>query len=268
MGLWKLIKEDLGLGEPQTTPVDVGGVVINVPKASPFLSSGPGDQQAAPVKSEPVEPIIALVPVEQAPTIPEISPQEPRRATIRSSRAKAPYLSDESIAEIKKKEIANEAAKAEKARQRAIDRKARLKEVYEREKAELAAKRAERGLLPIGQQPTGNPAWVPGHSGNPIGRTKSKWFTDSLKSMLQADPELQKKFVKKCLDLAIKEGDIEFCKLLWDRLEGKQSAADENEASQAGPVQILFSGVEPRLSISTIEQPKLETNVLHNRVRE
>ena len=223
MGLWKQFKEEFGLSVPPSQ-----------------LATPPVAQQAPVLPPEaPTEPSEPLIEPDRGVDA-ETAPGPLKTARIRL-KDKPSGLSDEQIAAIKLKTE----TRAEKNRQRAEDSRAR-------KKAKRDAEKTAQSLVPVDPEkprPPGNPAWVPGVSGNKEGRTKTKWFTDSLKRMLTEDPSLQDKFVKKCLDLAIKEGDIEFVKELWNRLEGRQSAADEKEGIGNQPIQILFTGIAPRLNV-------------------
>lgn len=64
-----------------------------------------------------------------------------------------------------------------------------------------------------------------GVSGNPAGRPKSnlgkllaKYMEKTPAGLKETYAEL---FVKKCLKLALEDGDVEIIKYIWDRLEGK-----------------------------------------------
>ena len=274
MGFWKQLKEDLGLSLP---PVKTDEAVLPVLAPSvPVVAASIPVELASSI--EEILPDVPEVQVDAAPKRhgrkPSVPPEvqiERRRKKQRELKAlqrsaakqgktvdqllaeparirlkdKPSGLSDEQIAAIKLKTE----TRAEKNRQRAEDSRAR-------KKAKRDAEKTAQSLVPVDPEkprPPGNPAWVPGVSGNKEGRTKVAWFTSKLKELLTADPALQEKFIKACLDAAIKDKDIEFIKLLWDRLEGKQSAADDDGRGNSAPVQILFAGVPERVMLNSGE---------------
>jgi hypothetical protein len=62
--------------------------------------------------------------------------------------------------------------------------------------------------------------FTPGASGNPTGKSKTKWLTDALRMNLAANPARAKTIADKIITMA-EEGDLQAANLIFDRLEGK-----------------------------------------------
>lgn len=72
--------------------------------------------------------------------------------------------------------------------------------------------------------------FTPGASGNPTGKSKTKWLTDALRMNLAADPARAKKIADKIITMA-EEGDLQAANLIFDRLEGKPVQSIEIDAT-------------------------------------
>ena len=226
--------------------------------------------QAAPVtevKPEPVivapevEPVMASVPVEQAPTIPEISPQEPRRATIRSSRAKEPSRLDQTF-------LDRMAAKTKKAKDRA-------------EKAKLARQQTKAAaaalVVPAPPAPLVNTGqFLPGKSGNPAGRPR-KVVKDAIEKVIANARALNSKdplvatrleaLMYRVYDKAMEpEADLEeileAAKFIADRLDGKPSNDDTGMISSGGGPLVVNIGT--RFTPTLPKADILEAEVLES----
>jgi hypothetical protein len=69
-----------------------------------------------------------------------------------------------------------------------------------------------------------------GQSGNPSGKSKTKWLTDALRMELAQDPARARKIADKIVTMA-EEGDLQAANIIFDRLEGKPVQSLEIEAS-------------------------------------
>ncbi len=65
-----------------------------------------------------------------------------------------------------------------------------------------------------------NPAWKPGVSGNPSGKSRLKLLSDDLRRMLTQDPVRIRRVTEKLVTMA-EEGDLTAIQMIFDRLEGK-----------------------------------------------
>lgn len=91
------------------------------------------------------------------------------------------------------------------------------------------------------------PAWkknlkpfVKGQSGNPSGVKKNKPLTDALNAALEANNgSVITELVEKAIEQA-KDGDIEFFKLIYERIEGKARSSDEDLEVNKQPTVILL----------------------------
>lgn len=62
--------------------------------------------------------------------------------------------------------------------------------------------------------------FVKGQSGNPTGKSKTKWLTDALRMELAQNPEKARNIAVKVIEMA-EDGDLEATKIIFDRLEGR-----------------------------------------------
>lgn len=69
-----------------------------------------------------------------------------------------------------------------------------------------------------------------GQSGNPSGKSKTKWLSDALKMELAQNPQKARNIARKVIEMA-EEGDLEATKLVFDRLEGRPTQAIEIDAT-------------------------------------
>jgi len=65
-----------------------------------------------------------------------------------------------------------------------------------------------------------NPAWKPGVSGNPSGKSRMKLLSDDLRRMLTQSPTRVRAITEKLVTMA-EEGDLTAIQMVFDRLEGK-----------------------------------------------
>lgn len=78
----------------------------------------------------------------------------------------------------------------------------------------------------MAEKKAGNPTWVPGRSGNPSGKSKTKLLTDALRIELIQNPNQARKIAKVIIEKA-EEGDLAAANIIFDRLEGKPTQAIE-----------------------------------------
>lgn len=69
-----------------------------------------------------------------------------------------------------------------------------------------------------------------GQSGNPSGKSKTKWLTDALRMELAQNPQKARNIARKVIKMA-EDGDLEATKLVFDRLEGRPTQAIEIDAT-------------------------------------
>ena len=85
--------------------------------------------------------------------------------------------------------------------------------------------------------------WLPGQSGNPLGRPKDKkYISEALKGLLASNPQLLKELVEAIIKEA-KKGNVQAFKELSDRTEGK--VADKIEGTE-NPVTIILRPARDR----------------------
>ena len=98
--------------------------------------------------------------------------------------------------------------------------------------------------------------WKEGQSGNPKGRPPKGWsLTETIKSMIEAEPALKKQLGAKIIDMA-KQGDIAAIKLLWNYVDGMPKGTVQETNTQVN----VFNEVRKRYSddaVSTIHSGEL-----------
>ena len=101
--------------------------------------------------------------------------------------------------------------------------------------------------------------WKPGQSGNPRGRPRK--LTDELEKMLDErvpnDPQKRKYarlFIESCVKRAITKSDV-LAKEIFDRVEGKASMSEEDQASRGISV-IIMDVPRPDRSAITVQPMK------------
>lgn len=113
--------------------------------------------------------------------------------------------------------------------------------------------------------------WLPGESGNPTGRPKSRKVTEALRMIMDLSPEKRKAYVPKDghEELALQlvksavEGDGKFNQrvhaqaLIYDRIEGKADISDSEADAMKGQRMIVMDMPSPPPPVVTKpEEPK------------
>lgn len=112
--------------------------------------------------------------------------------------------------------------------------------------------------------------WLPGESGNPAGKPRTKKMTEALRRLLELSPEAREAYqpkdgheeaAKMLLQSAFK-GDGKFSQrvhalaLIYDRIEGKADISDSEADAMKGQRMIVMDMPQPM--ITAPEQPKDE----------
>ena len=112
--------------------------------------------------------------------------------------------------------------------------------------------------------------WLPGASGNPSGKPRTKKMTDALKRLLELSPEQRAKYhpldgneeaAKMLLESAFK-GDGKFSQrvhalaLIFDRVEGKPDISDSEADAMKGQRVIVMDMPSPAPPVVAPEETK------------
>lgn len=85
--------------------------------------------------------------------------------------------------------------------------------------------------------------WKPGQSGNPAGRPpKGYSITETIKEMMDAQPEIKKALSKVILQKALEDKDMTAIKLLWSYLDGMPKLTQEISGPEGEPIIIIRDG--------------------------
>lgn len=80
--------------------------------------------------------------------------------------------------------------------------------------------------------------WLPGQSGNPLGRPKKGHsITETIKAMMDEKPEIKRALAVKILQMAA-EGDITAIKTVWNYLDGMPLQKNEIGGSNGEPIKL------------------------------
>lgn len=83
----------------------------------------------------------------------------------------------------------------------------------------------------------------PGESGNPNGRPKGKTLTERVRDVLESNPDKAQAIVNAGIKAA-EEGDFQFWKYLFDRLDGLPTARTELTGADGAPLFKSYVGVD------------------------